>query len=305
MKSVFLLPFRPPMSSLRCCRNTFLIELSHPSTDARKGSVGSSPYHFMHSGLSSIAEVAGPVNPTLQQHIFVYHSEPQLDLYILKVVQSVSVTSCARLCISEQACMAFKVRDKLGFYCCSDICHTCSTAVWQGSHTVQKWFLWNHTMTFQHHWLRKELCAWTGTLFCKGRTHFCQMPAQTSSLLSTELKKCWTRTRSEARSCESRNISSSSSSLCRLVQFLLCWVGMELRSMWLNCGWSTQSVNQNCFSVWLFSGWHWVWSRASNLHVVPDICNFTPASSSSNLWAVRCPGFYHWSLTKCVFFLSE
>ncbi len=34
----------------------------------------------------------------------------------------------------------------------------------QGSHTAQKWFLWNHTMTFRDLWSRKELCDFTGTL---------------------------------------------------------------------------------------------------------------------------------------------
>ncbi len=36
----------------------------------------------------------------------------------------------------------------------------------------KKWILWNHTMTFQDLWSRKELCDWTGTLFCEVRTHF-------------------------------------------------------------------------------------------------------------------------------------
>ncbi len=34
----------------------------------------------------------------------------------------------------------------------------------KSSHTVQKWFLLNHTMTFRDLWSRKELCDWTWTL---------------------------------------------------------------------------------------------------------------------------------------------
>ncbi len=44
---------------------------------------------------------------------------------------------------------------------------------WQGSHTVQNWFLTNHTTTFWDLWSRKELCGWTGIFFFFSvRTHF-------------------------------------------------------------------------------------------------------------------------------------
>ncbi len=38
----------------------------------------------------------------------------------------------------------------------------------KGSPTLQKWFLWNHTTTFQDLWSRKELYDWTGTFFAVG-----------------------------------------------------------------------------------------------------------------------------------------
>ncbi len=40
---------------------------------------------------------------------------------------------------------------------------------WQGSHTPQKWFLWNHTR--QDQCSRKKLWDWTHTLFCGVRIH--------------------------------------------------------------------------------------------------------------------------------------
>ena len=58
--------------------------------------------------------------------------------------------------------------------------------VGQGSHTVEKWFLWKHT-TFQDLWSRKELCVWTGTLMIKWEPISTMMRAHMIGFVIVEL----------------------------------------------------------------------------------------------------------------------
>ena len=81
--------------------------------------------------------------------------------------------------------------------------------VWQGSDTVQKWFLWNHTMTFRDLWSRKGLCDWAGTIFARWElisTTERALGKKTPAFVIAELYEC-RRTKPQC------SASSSSSSL--------------------------------------------------------------------------------------------
>ncbi len=58
--------------------------------------------------MNTVSNFAGPADP-FGGSTFVSYAGPELDLYVVGVVKTVSRISCARVCAREETCVAFEV----------------------------------------------------------------------------------------------------------------------------------------------------------------------------------------------------